>query len=97
MAADITGALVDYLTGGNIRAYAKTNLGPYIPIYTGDDQSGSPGILSRLGIRGGIIVTDAQGNTLQTIGDPAPTDPIRSLIFWLLLACIIVIFFRGFL
>lgn len=91
--ADITQSLIDYATGGNVRVYAKTNLGPYVPIYTG--SKGDPGLLSRLGVRGGLVVIGSQGQTLYTIGDPAPTDPIRSLIFWLLLAMVAVLLFRG--
>lgn len=92
---DITQGLVDYATSGKVKAYAKTNLGPAIPVYTGSTGGDETGLLSALGVRGGIIVTDAEGKTLYTIGDPAPTDTVRSLVFWLLLAVVAVLLLRG--
>ena len=86
---------IDYATSGKVRAYAKTNLGPRIPLYMGGPGDDSPGLLSKLGIRGGVVATDGDGKTLYTIGDPAKTDPLRSLVFWLLLALVAVLLLRG--
>lgn len=95
MLNDITQGLIDYATSGKVKAYAKTNLGPRIPLYTGGPGDDQPGLLAKLGIRGGIVITDTDGKPLYTVGDPASTDPVRSLIFWLLLALVAVLLLRG--
>lgn len=64
------------VTGAGVRVYLKTNLGPAVPLYTG--STGEPGLLSSLGVKGGVIVTDAQGNTLARYGEPVATDPLKA-------------------
>ena len=87
--------LLNSLTGGDVRVFAKTNLGPFIPVYTGSDENAPPSLLERLGVKSGLVIVNRKGETLYTIGEPAATDPIRSLIFWLLVALVLSILLRG--
>lgn len=80
--------------GDNVRAYIKTNLGPPIPIYTGASGDGG-GLLDLLGIKAGLIVTDGQGRTLATYGEPAETDPVRAAVLLLALGVSVFVLSRG--
>lgn len=82
-----------YVTGGGVRVYLKTNLGPEVPLYTG--ASDGPGLLSALGIETGLIVRDAQGNIVTTYNDPPETDPIKAGLVLAALAGAVFLLMRG--
>jgi hypothetical protein len=64
-------------TVGRLDVSIKTNYGPEIPIPTSSDGQ-PPGLFTRLiGFRGGIIIRNSRGEIIETVGDPAPTEPLR--------------------
>jgi hypothetical protein len=94
---DIAG---DYVRSG-IRVSVKTNLGPEIPIYSGGLQgadgsgSGGGGLGGLLGIKAAVVVRDASGNTISTIGQVPATDPVRAILAALVLAGLVFVIYRG--
>jgi len=78
--ATLQNAALQKLGGGDYKVYAKTNIGPAFPVYTG--PSTGKGLLSALGITGGIVITDKAGNVITTFGDPAPTNWLKAALVW---------------
>lgn len=75
----LTGAVSDYVQGGNVNLFLKTNFGPEVPLYTGSDGSESGGGLADLvGLKAQIIIKDKNGKTITTYGEPAPTEPLKA-------------------
>ena len=93
---DLQGLLTRYLEGGGLQAYVKTNYGPEIPIYTGGKSDGGGSVVGDLiGVRAQLIIRDAKGKTIKTLGDPAPTDPVRVAVLLALLALLGFVVVRG--
>lgn len=93
---DLQGLLSGYLEGGGLRVYVKTNYGPEIPIYAGGKSDGGGSVVGDLvGVRAQVIVRDAKGKTIKTIGDPAPTDPIRVTVLLAILGLVGFVVVRG--
>ena len=64
-------------TVGRLDVSIKTNYGPEISIPTSSNGQ-PPGLITQLiGFRGGIIIRNSRGEVIETIGDPAPTEPLR--------------------
>lgn len=57
---------------GGLRVGVKTNLGPEFTVWDGKSKSG--GIAQMLGIKGAIIVRDANGKVLLVQGEPPETN-----------------------
>lgn len=91
--AELQAAAMGKVTGGDYKAYIKTNLGPAIPVYTG--ASDGPSLLDTLGITGGLVVTDKAGRVVTSFGKPSPTDPLKALFFWAALGGLLAVFGRG--
>ena len=62
-------ALAEGLEGSTVSV--KTNYTPEIKFRT--DGEGS----NILGVRAGLIIRNRNGRILETVGDPAPTDPLK--------------------
>lgn len=87
MAEDLLTGLVgiarDYVRS-EVRVTVESNLLPPLPVYsgsagsTGQGGGGLAGIVKLLGLRGGVVVRNAQGNVLAKFGDPTPLDPVRA-------------------
>jgi len=71
----LTNLASEYVTSGGLRVSVKTNMGPEIPVFSGDQSGG--GIVSALGIKAGVIVRNNRGEVVTTYGDPPPTDPVK--------------------
>lgn len=75
---DVKEVLTDYVKGGNVQAFVKTNYGPEIPIYTGSDgQASGGGVGDIIGLKAQIIIRDKSGKVISTYGEPAPTEPLK--------------------
>lgn len=92
-ALDIAG---DYVRTG-VRVSIKTNLGPEIPVYSGDagSSSGGASIAKLLGLRAGVIVRDARGGEIARLGDVAPTEPLKAVLAALVAAGLVFVIVRG--
>lgn len=72
---------VEYAADGNFRISIKTNLGPEIEIFSGEelapDETPSPSLLDRLGVESSIIVRNADGEIVTTYGDIPQTNLVK--------------------
>jgi hypothetical protein len=73
----IAGTLGGVLAG-DVRATLETNLAPPVTVYGGSGRGG--GVLSALGVRGGVVVRDSEGRVIARLGDPVPFEPLRALL-----------------
>ena len=76
---DFVAGLLDIArdTVGRLDVSVKTNYGPEISIPTSSDGQPPGLITSLIGFRGGVIIRNSRGEVIETIGDPAPTEPLR--------------------
>lgn len=75
----LTDVARDYLRTG-VRVTLETNVLPALTVYSGgggQQHGGAVGLGKLLGIRGGIVVRNAQGGVLARFGEPAAPDPLR--------------------
>ena len=89
---DITGLARDFVSSGGLRVSVKTNLGPEIPVFTGQGQGG---LAELIGFEAGVIVRDREGNLVTTYGNPPATDYVKAAILAGASLAIIVILIRG--
>lgn len=92
---DIGDLLSGYVESGGLRVSVKTNYGPEIPVYSGKSSGGSSPVAALIGFKAQVIVRDAKGKVVQTMGDPVPTDWVRVLTASLLLSAIAIVVVRG--
>ncbi|WP_269619938.1 hypothetical protein [Zhongshania sp. BJYM1] len=90
--AEITASAFDKV-GKDYKVYAKTNIGPAFPLYTG--PSSGKGLISALGIEGGIVITDKNGTVITTLGNPAPTNWLKAALVWGVAGYILATLGRG--
>ncbi len=81
-------ALRDGLSGSTVSV--KTNYGPEFRIKT-EGESGS----DLLGIRAGLIIRNRNGQVIETVGDPAPTDPLKFGALVIVVVGVGFVLFRG--
>ena len=98
---------LDFIAGGGdfiagfarqkgYRVYLKTNLGPAVKVYDAaaiDD--GAPNLLEQFGFKQQIIIVDKSGAVVSTLGQPAPTDPLKSALVGALLVGVAGVLLRG--
>ena len=93
---DLLGLASSYVEQGGLQVFVKTNYGPEIPIYTGSDGEASQSAVGDLiGVKAQVIIRDAKGKTIKTIGSAAPTDPVRVGFMLALLGLIGFVVVRG--
>lgn len=93
---DLLGLASSYVEQGGMQVFVKTNYGPEIPIYTGSSGESQGGAVSDLiGVKAQVIIRDAKGKTVKTIGQAAPTDPVRVAFLVALLGLIGFVVVRG--
>lgn len=93
----LTGAVTDYVQGGNVKLSVKTNYGPEIPLYTGSDggQAEGGGFADLVGIKAQIIVRDKDGKVITTYGEPAPTEPLKAAALGLAVGTLVWVLWRA--
>lgn len=82
----------DYVNSGGLRVSVKTNLGPAIPVYSGQRQGG---LAAMLGLKAGVIVTDRNGKEVARYGAPPPTEPIKVILVAVLVGLLGLALVRG--
>jgi hypothetical protein len=87
----VTGSAIQ---SSGVRVSVKTNLGPEFTVWDGPAKAGA-GLAQSIGIRGAVIVRDAQGNVLFTHGEPPETNLLLSAIFFSVAAYIGFLIWRG--
>lgn len=91
--ADLVTGLVDLARDyvrSEITVTLESNILPPVTIYRGGMAKGGgvggAGLADALGVRGGVVVRNAQGQKLASFGDPAPLDYARALLVGAVLA-----------
>ena len=92
---DLRGLATEYVQSGGVQVFVKTNYGPEIPVYTGADKSGQPGIGDLLGVKAQVIVKKKSGKVVQTYGEPAPTEPLKVTAVLAVVAVLGIVIVRG--
>ena len=79
--ADLVADLLSTARAG-VRVTLESNVTPAVTVFGGDEgQGSSPGALSVLGIRAGLVVRNARGDVLARIGEPSQFEPWRAALF----------------
>ena len=79
----------------NVTVELKTNYGPAIPIPTSSDGEASGLVSSLIGLRGGLIIRNSRGEIIETVGDPAPTNPLRFAALLTVVGAGLFVVYRG--
>jgi hypothetical protein len=93
--SDLKNLATEYVQSGGVQVFVKTNYGPELPVYTGTDKTGQPGIADLLGLKAQVIVKNKSGKIIQTYGEPAPTEPLKVAAVLAVVALLGVVIVRG--
>lgn len=81
--AELLAELLDTARAG-VRVTLESSVLPPVTVYGGEKTEPGPGVVSSvaglLGIRGGLVVRNAQGAILARVGDPAPFSAARLVV-----------------